>query len=59
MSFTDEHVQQSCRCGAGCSAERLVAVSLAIVPVLYIVGARTAKDVPLPPEAQAVAGAGA
>ena len=35
----------------------VAAVSLAIVPVLYVIGARTAKDVPLPPEAQPVAGA--
>lgn len=35
----------------------VAAVSLAIVPVLYVIGARTAKDVPLLPEAQAVAGA--
>src|SRR5262249_46113781 len=35
----------------------VAAVSLAIVPILYVIGARTARDVPLPPEAQAVAGA--
>jgi len=35
----------------------LKGVSLAIVPILYVIGARTARDVPLPPEAQAVAGA--
>ena len=35
----------------------VAAVSLAIVPLLYVIGARTAKDVPLPPEAQAAAGA--
>ena len=35
----------------------LKGVSLAIVPILYVIGARTAKNVPLPPEAQAVADA--
>src|SRR3984893_4606362 len=32
-------------------------LSLAVVPILYVVGARSAREAPLPPEAEAAAGA--
>jgi glutamate:GABA antiporter len=34
----------------------ITVVSLAVVPILYVVGARAARGAPLPPEAEAVAG---
>jgi amino acid transporter len=35
----------------------VAALSLAVVPILYVVGARSAREAPLPPEAEAAAGA--
>jgi hypothetical protein len=36
----------------------LSVVSVAAAPIVYIIGTRVAKEEPLPPEAQAVAGIG-